>query len=34
MNEVLNKEEIDFILDVCSENPEKQYRVKYYFNTF
>lgn len=34
MNEILNQEEIDYILAVCSENPEKQYRVKYYFNTF
>ena len=33
MNEILNQEEIDFILDVCSENPEEPYRENSYLST-
>lgn len=32
MNEILNQEEIDYILDVCSENLDEQYRDKSYFD--
>jgi len=32
MNEILNQEEIDYILVVCSENPGEQYRENSYFN--
>jgi len=32
MNEILNQEEINYILDVCSENLDEQYRDKSDFN--